>query len=945
MAAAQYYEQIQQAYIAYYGRPADPAGQAFWAMQMDKAGGNINVIINAFGNSAESTALYAGSNTAAQVNAIYHTLFGRDADVTGLNFYVNGIQNGTFTLASVALNVYNGAIGTDAAKLAAKLTYADAFTTTVSQSTAAQVAYGGNAAASNARAALAAVVDTASETTAAAALSTTIANIGTGAVAQTFTLTNSVDNIVGTAGNDVINGTISGTAGATTLTALDKIDGGAGNDTLNITDTATLAGGALALPTGLSVTNVETANIATAGSFGDAAGPTVFDISGWTGLQTANLIATGTLGSDVKVADTTALNLTVATNNAVKVAGGSSDTVVNGGTGSVSISGAKLVSANVSGGGVISVDDLVSGTSQKTLTSVSLSHLGGAANLTGDALKSVTVTGPNAAIETITVTNTTANHTLNVAVNGAGVDSTGAAQALTFADANAGTIAITATGAANNVILSTSAADTNLTAVTVAGAGKLALNLDGANNTAVASFDGSAATGDLTLSNVAVATVAVKTGAGADSFTTTQTAAVNFDLGAGNDVLTIGSAIAAGSTIQLGAGDDSLLAGVGGSVAASTSGHTTVIDGGAGVNTVSASLINAANAAEFVNFQHIDASAAANLDISLLTGTTITGVTLSGGAGNATLTNLASGAGLSVSGANSGITDISVAGATANTADVFNIGFNGVATSAATAALPTAASANVVLHNIETVNIASTGTGFVANNLALTDGGLKTLAITGDKALSLTFVGTNGTNGASGGAVSLIDGSAATGKLTINTANVTADSASTGLTVNGGSNDDTITLAQKATVNGGAGDDTIVSSAQGGTFSGGAGHNTFDVSAAVTGGTTVATSVIANITDLHAGDTIKLGAASAAFNATKVTLGSTVTNLDSAIAAALANDTTAGHVSWFQYGNNTYVVENVAASATAAATDIVVKLTGNVDLSHTTFASNALHIA
>jgi hypothetical protein len=43
----------------------------------------------------------------------------------------------------------------------------------------------------------------------------------------------------------------------------------------------------------------------------------------------------------------------------------------------------------------------------------------------------------------------------------------------------------------------------------------------------------------------------------------------------------------------------------------------------------------------------------------------------------ATLTNLASGADLSVSGAHAGTTDISVAGATANTADVFNIGFKG----------------------------------------------------------------------------------------------------------------------------------------------------------------------------------------------------------------------------------------------------------------------------
>ena len=128
MAASQYYEQIQQAYLAYYGRPADPAGQAYWAQQLDNANGNLSAIINAFGTSAESTALYGGSSAAAQVNAIYEQLFGRQADVTGLNFYVNGLENGQFTLASIALNVFNGAQGSDLAELQAKEAYADAFT-------------------------------------------------------------------------------------------------------------------------------------------------------------------------------------------------------------------------------------------------------------------------------------------------------------------------------------------------------------------------------------------------------------------------------------------------------------------------------------------------------------------------------------------------------------------------------------------------------------------------------------------------------------------------------------------------------------------------------------------------------------------------------------------------------------------------------------------------
>ncbi|WP_179401928.1 DUF4214 domain-containing protein [Burkholderia guangdongensis] len=216
MAAAQYNELIQEAYIAYYGRPADPAGLAYWAQQLANANGNLNVIINAFGNSAESQALYGGSNTAAQVNAIYETLFGRQADTAGLNYYVQGITQGQFTLASVALNIYNGAQGADATLLADKLAYADAFTAGVSQSTSAQIAYNGTIAANNARAALGAVTDPGSEQTALTNLPTTLSNIGVDN-SQTYTLTAATSS-VNEGAHDLITLHTTGVAAGTVLT-------------------------------------------------------------------------------------------------------------------------------------------------------------------------------------------------------------------------------------------------------------------------------------------------------------------------------------------------------------------------------------------------------------------------------------------------------------------------------------------------------------------------------------------------------------------------------------------------------------------------------------------------------------------------------------------------------------------------------------------------------
>ncbi|MPW17862.1 DUF4214 domain-containing protein [Paraburkholderia sp. CNPSo 3157] len=389
MAAAQYYEQIQQAYIAYYGRPADPAGQAYWATQMDKAGGNINVIINAFGNSAESTALYGGSSTAAQVNAVYHTLFGRDADVAGLNFYVNGIINGTFSLASVALNIYNGATGTDATELAAKLTYADAFTTQVSQTTAAQVAYAGNAAAVNARAAVAAVTDSASATAAAVNLSTTVANIGTGSVSQTVTLTTGVDNLVGAAGGNnvfIADNTATGASGNIIVTsAADAINGGSGgNNTLKLFahsgDSVGLVGSGATevLP---QLTNVQNLWIS-----GATEGATVLDVSGITGLQKVTIdspvIATGVTNT-VKVAGQSVTFSNVSTtgaNTATEQVTSAADTAANvtlskvapgaAATGSITldIAGTKTTTLNLtSTGGANKIALSDSGTALTTL--------------------------------------------------------------------------------------------------------------------------------------------------------------------------------------------------------------------------------------------------------------------------------------------------------------------------------------------------------------------------------------------------------------------------------------------------------------------------------------------------------------------------------------------------------------------------------------------------
>ena len=81
-------EFLTQAYLAYFGRPADPGGMAVYASSSEYE------IERGFSASAESEALYGSTFGYDQVNLIYNTLFNHDADIDGMNWYVNEVLNG-----------------------------------------------------------------------------------------------------------------------------------------------------------------------------------------------------------------------------------------------------------------------------------------------------------------------------------------------------------------------------------------------------------------------------------------------------------------------------------------------------------------------------------------------------------------------------------------------------------------------------------------------------------------------------------------------------------------------------------------------------------------------------------------------------------------------------------------------------------------------------------
>ena len=126
-----YRDQVQIMYVAYYGRPGDAGGLDYWADKLEEVNGNLKEIINEFGTSKEFTDRFGDLDDEELVNNIFLQLLGRDADSRGLNFYVNGLREGRFNLASIARRVADGIKqkpgGRDAATLANKLQVANAF--------------------------------------------------------------------------------------------------------------------------------------------------------------------------------------------------------------------------------------------------------------------------------------------------------------------------------------------------------------------------------------------------------------------------------------------------------------------------------------------------------------------------------------------------------------------------------------------------------------------------------------------------------------------------------------------------------------------------------------------------------------------------------------------------------------------------------------------------
>ena len=153
---------VQQLYIAYFGRPADAAGLAYYADALDVGTTTVASIASSFGTSAEAAPIVALS-TSAYVSAVYLQAFGRvyDSATDGV-FWTEAITAGTTTKESAMVQILGGAGGTDITAVANKVAVANTYTTAV---TTDSKTYAGATAAAAAKAVLDNVTATASTVT------------------------------------------------------------------------------------------------------------------------------------------------------------------------------------------------------------------------------------------------------------------------------------------------------------------------------------------------------------------------------------------------------------------------------------------------------------------------------------------------------------------------------------------------------------------------------------------------------------------------------------------------------------------------------------------------------------------------------------------------------------------------------------------------------------
>ena len=499
--------QLQELYVAYFGRAADPTGLDYWT---ERGISTASFAADMYAQ-AEFKDAYGSLSTESQVNQIYKNLFDRDADVTGLNYWTLQINLGTLKLAEIANHLIwaaqnNSGSSDDKTALSNRTAAAVAYTAKVKESTAAILAfqpsstspYEAGANIEEAKSYLSGIDKDTAHTVAGVASS--VATITTNGVltstaneTKSYTLTTTADTFTGGASATTFAG-VAGTIDGDTL------KGGAGNDTLSLTVTVADDDEA-----GFTSSEIETISIRSTGGTANNAAFVDLSFANVTDLTTLELRR---LADDVEIDDLQSLTTTLKISKVASAAdidinydantiAGSDDTVnitIDNSTGGgdlvindvetiaitavgadndLNIDGDSISSVTIAGTGELNADF------DASVTSVNAASNSGGVTMVASAAANVTYTGGTGADSFSMGTTLTADDTLN---GGDGVDS----------------VAVTGAGGA---LIPSSAAITNVETITatINGADTLDANIIDVDNITILA---TAATDDITVTDL-----------------------------------------------------------------------------------------------------------------------------------------------------------------------------------------------------------------------------------------------------------------------------------------------------------------------------------------------------------------------------------------------------------------------------------------------------------
>ena len=273
-------ELIHQMYIAYYQRPADPAGLNYWQAQLNANGGGEtgwNAVAAAFANAAESSALYGNQTLGQKISAIYLASFERAASAEEVAFW----EASGFNAAQIGFAIVNGAQNDDLATVTKKVDYAEAFVTALDPAGTGVGPFEFQYVDPSLGRTLMDSVTKDSDVSAATVNSQVSSTLPT---LNTVNLTSGADIVTPKANAaEEINAALGGTSPS--LGRTDQIDGGSAQDTINISMDGNFL---LGFSSGF-MRDVEIVNLAASAS---SVTPKTFNFTGVSGVETINVGAT-----------------------------------------------------------------------------------------------------------------------------------------------------------------------------------------------------------------------------------------------------------------------------------------------------------------------------------------------------------------------------------------------------------------------------------------------------------------------------------------------------------------------------------------------------------------------------------------------------------------------------------------------------------------------------